>query len=203
MKRWVAIAVAILSGVVILVDFFVTWKPLAPVASALLEGATMLAAVALLMGAMNLVIVHGRRAIAAEPKGGYGAVLIVSLLVTFIAGVLLPGTAPLEWIFGYLYAPLQASMVALLAFFVVSAAYRAFRIRNAGAAVLLGTSLFVLFAQLAWSANLSPVIPALRDWMLMVPVTAAVRGILFGIALGIMGASLRILLGIDRPYLEE
>jgi len=84
-----------------------------------------------------------------------------------------------------------------LAFFIVTAAYRTFRLRNLDAGILLATSLVLLLAQLPLGA---PYLRPLRDWLLSVPVTAAVRGLLLGVALGTMATSLRVLLAIDRPY---
>jgi hypothetical protein len=49
-------------------------------------------------------------------------------------------------------------------------------------------------------AGLSPALPALRAWLLAVPVTAGMRGILLGIALGTIATALRVLLAVDRPY---
>jgi hypothetical protein len=47
---------------------------------------------------------------------------------------------------------------------------------------------------------LVPVLPELKDWILGVPVTAGVRGILLGVALGILLTSIRLLSGVERPY---
>ena len=94
-------------------------------------------------------------------------------------------------------------MTALLAFFVVSAAYRTFKLRNVEALILLVTSLFVLFTQMPFSETLSPYLSAMRDWILTVPVTASVRGLILGTALGTIATSLRLLLTIDRPYTGE
>jgi hypothetical protein len=208
MRRFVPVAVACLSGLIVLLGYWGDGELLGNAPNLLIEAAAFLASLALLMGAAHLAATHGRRALGdasqgAEARRGFSAVLAVALVVTFAVGVLLPGSATLAWIFDHLYTPLQATMTALLAFFIVSGAYRAFRLGRAGAGVLLAASLFLLLAQLPISQRLSPYIPALRDWTLAVPVTAGVRGILLGAALGIVAATLRILTGIDRPHAQE
>lgn len=197
------IAVTCLTGLVVLLGFFGNGDILGGWPNLLVEGAAFLAALALLMGVAHLALAHGRRAVRGEPQAGYSLVLVIAMLATFGLGVVLPGSAELAWVFDHLYTPLQATMTALLAFFVVSAAYRAFRLRHAEAVVLLITSLFMLLGQLAVSERLSPIIPALREWTLAIPVTAGVRGILLGTALGTLAATLRILTGIDRPQALE
>jgi hypothetical protein len=203
MRRFLPVSVASLSGILVLLGYFADGEMLGNLPNLLIEAAAFLAALALLVGAAHLAIVHGRRVVGGEAQGGQSVVLVIALVATFGIGVLLPGSAALAWVFDHLLTPLQATMTALLAFFVVSGAYRAFRVRHAGAVVLLVTSLFMLLAQLAISQRLSPVVPALRDWTLAVPVTAGVRGILLGTALGTLGATLRILTGIDRPQAQE
>ena len=203
MRRAVPVAVACLTGLVVLLSFFGADGILGGWPNLLVEGAAFLAALALLMGAAHLALAHGRRALHGEAEAGHSVVLVIAMLATFGIGVVLPGSAELAWIFDYLYTPLQATMTALLAFFIVSAAYRAFRLRHAEAIVLLITSLFMLLGQLAVSERISPVIPALRDWTLAIPVTAGVRGILLGTALGTLAATLRILIGMDRPQALE
>jgi hypothetical protein len=203
MRRVLPIAVTFLTGLVVLLGFFGADDLLGNWSDLLVEGAAFLAALALLMGAAHLALAHGRRALRGEPDTGYSIVLVAAMLVTFGVGVILPGSAALAWIFDHLYTPLQATMTALLAFFVVSAAYRAFRLRHLEAIVLLVTSLFMLLGQLAVSERISPTIPALRDWVLTIPVTAGVRGILLGTALGTLAATLRILTGMDRPQALE
>jgi hypothetical protein len=117
-----------------------------------------------------------------------------------VVGVALPASKKIAWIFDYVYYPLQSTMAALLAFFIMSAAYRVFRLRNAEAAILLVTSLFMLLAQLPPIQALSPYLPILREWFLTIPVTAGMRGIVLGISLGTIATSLRILLAVNRPY---
>ena len=160
---------------------------------------SILAAFALLLGLLVLLAAHARR-LKRGSQPGLSVVLILALLGTLAVGLLLPGSATLTWIFDYVYYPLQSTMAALLAFFAVSAAYRSFRLRNAHAWILLVVSLFLFLTQLPQAAQLSPYMPMARDWLLSVPVTAGMRGILLGTALGTIATALRILLAVDHPY---
>ncbi len=130
----------------------------------------------------------------------YSAILLVALVATMAIGILRPASDALTWVFDYLYFPLQATMGALLAFFIVSAAFRAFKLRSVSALILLVTSVLVLITQLPFSAALSPLLPAAREWIYAIPVTAGVRGILLGVALGTVATALRVLLAVDHPY---
>jgi hypothetical protein len=111
------------------------------------------------------------------------------------------------WMFQHLYVPMQAAMFSLLAFFIASAAYRAFRMRNTEAALLLISATIIMIGQVPigqWlSDNLylkifgSDVIV----WIMSVPNMAAKRAILIGAAFGGISQAIRIMLGIERTYL--
>ncbi len=199
MARILAIIAAIVCGLLVLVDFFLAVPVIDALGAALIEGALILAAFALLLGVLNLLGVH-LRASGASRAQPYIAILVIALGVTLLIGILRPASAELTWIFDYLYFPLQATMGALLAFFIVSAAYRAFKLRSVPALILLVSSLVVLITQLPFSAALSPLLPAAREWIFAIPVTAGVRGILLGVALGTTATALRVLLAVDHPY---
>jgi hypothetical membrane protein len=199
MARILAIIAAIACGLLVLVDFFVPDPVIDALGAILIEGVLILAAFALLLGVLNLLGVHARMDGASRSRR-YSAILLVALLATLGIGVLRPASDELAWVFDYLYFPLQATMGALLAFFVVSAAYRAFKLRSLSALILLVTSLVVLITQLPFSAALSPLLPATREWIFAIPVTAGVRGILLGVSLGTIATALRVLLAVDHPY---
>jgi len=203
MRKILPIAVTILVGLVVLVDFFIPNPELDAIGAALAEGAMILAAFALMLGLINILATHARRLATPEPHRAVSAVLIVAMLGTFAVSVMLPGSGAIRWIFRYAYAPLQSTMTALLAFFVVTAVYRSFRVRNLEAALLMTTSLFILVMQLPFVVALAPRLADIRDWLLRVPVTAGTRGILLGAALGTVATSLRVLLAVDRPYVGE
>jgi hypothetical protein len=98
--------------------------------------------------------------------------------------------------------PLQATFFALLAFFIATAAFRAFRARSFETLLMVVAGLLVLWGQMPISRLLGDWGPAIKDWILAVPTTAGARGILLGAALGIIATSVRVLLGFDRQYAE-
>jgi hypothetical protein len=113
------------------------------------------------------------------------------------------------WLFEYAYQPVQSMMFALLAFYVASAAFRAFRAKNIEASLLLGTAFIILLGRTYVGSLTTAWLP--RDSMfrlenLSVDImrvfnSAGNRAIMIGIALGIASTSLKILLGIDRSHI--
>lgn len=118
--------------------------------------------------------------------------------------------SPFWWLYEYAFKPLTATMFAMLAFYVASAAFRAFRAKNVEAVLLLGTAFIILLGRTfagVWLTSWVPEtfsglrIEELSVYIMQVFNTAGNRAIMIGIALGIASTSLKILLGIDRSYL--
>ncbi|HWL10089.1 MAG TPA: hypothetical protein VNQ76_16910 [Planctomicrobium sp.] len=117
---------------------------------------------------------------------------------------------PFWWLYEYVLQPLMTTTFALLAFYVASAAYRAFRAKNLEAVLLLGTAFLILIGRTSAGPALTYWLPEnlafLKMENLMVYImsifnTAGNRAIMIGIALGTIATSLRVLLGVDRSYL--
>jgi hypothetical protein len=102
-----------------------------------------------------------------------------------------------------MYAPLQSTMFSLLAFYVASASYRAFRVKNVEASLLLIGALAIMFGRIPLGGMILPFAPDLAEWIMQFPNTAAQRGIIIGAALGAASMSIRVLVGIERPYLGK
>lgn len=126
------------------------------------------------------------------------------------SGEYLAGGSALHWCYEYLFQPLTATMFALLAFYVASAAFRAFRAKNTEAILLLGTAFLILIAQTPIGAWLTSWVPnslsalqadEMKRYIMSLFNTAGNRAIMIGIALGTAATSLKILLGVDRSYL--
>ena len=103
--------------------------------------------------------------------------------------------------FSFIMIPIQATMFALLAFFIASAAYRAFRARSILATVLLLGALVVMLRFNPFLGPLGEPMAKLADWILNVPNLAAKRAIIIGIGLGMVATALKVILGIERGYM--
>jgi hypothetical protein len=115
---------------------------------------------------------------------------------------------PFDWCYTWVLQPLMTTTFALLAFYVASAAFRAFRAKNLEASLLLGTALIILFRATMFAGYVSVPIGGslfgmdrLYAFVMSIFNTAGNRAIMIGIALGIASTSLKVLLGIDRSYL--
>ena len=89
-----------------------------------------------------------------------------------------------------------------MAFFIISAAYRTFRIRDFETFLMVTAAIIVLLGQVPAGYQLWADFPHMVEWGMNVPVLAGVRGILLGTALGTIATGLRIILGADRPYID-
>ena len=105
-------------------------------------------------------------------------------------------------LFWYIYTPIQSSMFALLAFYVASAAYRAFRARTLVSTILLLTAV-VIMLRLIPLGPISGLNQNVASWILTVPNMAAKRAIAMGIGLGGIATALKVVLGIERSYMGK
>ena len=124
-------------------------------------------------------------------------------------------TAGYKLLFEGLLTPLQSTTFALLGFYIVSAAYRAFRIRTVEAGLMTVIAFLVMLGQVPLGQAITAWIPAdggwawmrienVANWLLTVPNTAATRGILFGSVTGSFALSMRVWLSLERgSYFEK
>lgn len=216
MKREIPLLLTGIVGAIFFVQFFVPHYPMDFLANMLTDWFSIIAAAAIWLGALNLLRVSAERIYKKDKDWFYAAVIIASFFLIVIIGFFFsggrsfqePGTR-FDWLYINIYTPLMATMFAMLAFFVASASYRAFRARNAQATVLLLAAFIVmlgrtpfgdwlsvrLFLPQGWGiSNLSNIIMNYFN-------VAGQRAIMIGIALGTVSTSLRIILGIERTYL--
>lgn len=105
------------------------------------------------------------------------------------------------WIYDHVFGPANATLFALLAFFVASAAFRAFRARNLEAGLLLGAAILMMLGRAPLGRAISDVFPDLAQWILDVPSNGGRRAIMMGAAIGAIATGLRVVLGIERSHL--
>lgn len=178
---------------------------------------------AIMLGIVNLFRVNGRLVIrrrAGWHNGlvfffGFFAMLILGMLDYYKPARFSPATmTQVEgWysvFFGGAFTALGATSFSLLAFYIVSAAYRSFRVRSPEAILLLISALIMMLGLTPLGTYFvtgfiplnSPVaflkLENVSEWILTVLNGAAQRALLFGIAVGVVATSLRIWLSLER-----
>jgi len=157
----------------------------------------------MLLGVISLCMMHTSKIRRKAPKWQYSFFFFAGFIITALAGFI-GGTQKgglYMWLFENMQMPMSATMFALLAFYMASAAYKAFRARSAEATVLLVAAIVVMLAQVPLGVKISKYLPDISQWILDVPNLASKRGILLGVGLGSVATTLKILLGIERSYL--
>jgi hypothetical protein len=205
-------AIAVSVGLITLLGYFVNVPVLLALRLQFVAWASLLAAVAVVVGALNLLGVHFTKI--SEQSGGwpYSLFLILSLLgviaASIVAGYLGMAGGPTNtantWVFKYLVSAVGTAISGLLVFFLVFAGYRLLRRRPSVTSI---TFIVVALISIVGMAPQLPEIPdvglrALWIWIAQVPAVAGARGVLLGVALGIIATGLRVLLALDRPYGE-
>ncbi len=197
-RQILPVAVALGVGAIVLVGLLrLPYVDL--VANGLVAWAAYLAGLAVLLGFWNVLTVHVQRIFQFDRHSLVSVVVLSAALITLLATLPEgPGSESGQWVFNNVYRPLEASFLALLAFFIATAAFRSLRAHSIETTLMLLAAVIVLIGQVPLGTFLAP----LKEWMLNVPVVAGVRGILLGVALGVIATCLRLLVGIDRPYAE-
>ena len=203
--RRASVAVALVAGVIVLVDFFFERGAPDAIARYVLYSASVVAAATLLLGLITLTKRHVDKLIRRAPGRGYSAVLLAALLATLVIGFVGggPGSPAMRRWFEAVLFPLEAALFSLLAFFFVTAIYRVFRIKNFESGLFIVVAIVVLLGQVPVGALIWDQLPIIKDWVFDVPALAGVRGILLGVGLGSVAVGLRVLLGMDRPYSRQ
>lgn len=174
----------------------------------LIQLVTVIAAVAVLAGLVNLVAVHLGRFVRAERGWPYSILVLVVALAVGVLRILdraeiwsgdLEGEQISARVFEAVQVSLESALAALLVFFLVFAAYRLMRDRVTVWNVLF--SLTVIVVLVGWIPfDDMDVLRDVRDWVVRVPASAGTRGLLIGVGLGTLIVGVRVLLGQDRSF---
>jgi len=214
MKKTIPLIITFLAGFYMILAFFVPHPIVANSAQEMQSWEIIIVAFTLVLGIGNLIFVHAEKIQRKRQGWFYSLTLLICLAFMMVLGLfwgIKEGTA-YYWLYDNVMAPLSSAMFSLLAFFIASAAYRAFRARNKEATLLLIAATIIMIGRVplgSWLWQHVPFFgakfPALLDqvtqWVMEIPNTAGQRGIKIGAALGAVSMALRMLLGIERSYL--
>lgn len=219
MKTTVPVIIAFLSGFVMIIAFFFNPERsfVGRLEADVLSWVTIVAGFTLLLGVVSLVRVNYAGVKRKSDGWPYKVITLISVFAMAIPAVLPVSWSSVfgrdtgsiyDWLFNYLDAPMMSTMFAMLAFYIASAAFRAFRARNVEATLLLVTATLVMLWRVPMGEMffkaIHPALPDMINTYIMSGANMAVqRGIIIGAALGAAAMSLRIMLGIERTYMGK
>jgi hypothetical protein len=175
-----------------------------------------LGAFAVGLGLISLAQVHGKRI--TKRHRGWPESIVFFVAALAMGGFTLyarthpsahdAGVGGYNLLFYGLFQPLSSSIFALLAAYLVSAAYRAFRVKTRESALMAAAALLIMLGQvpignlLTHSLPGSMQIPTVMAWVLGVANNAVVRAVNFGLFVGALATALRVWLRMD-PALNQ
>lgn len=229
-RKPLIVAVTFLAGLFYAAEFF--WPVassgpdagknfLTPYLKPVSDMATVLQTFAIGLGVYSLVSLHGRNVLRRRAGWGFSAVLlggIIALLVPALLKEYHPNRynkAVFALMYDGAFNNLNATMFSLVAFYIVSAAYRAFRVRSREATLLLAAAFVIMVGQVALGQALTSHIPNtgfwanlrvenMRSWILYKVNSPAILAVDLGIGIGTLATSLRLWLSLERgSYFDE
>ena len=218
MKTKLPLVIAFLTGIFMAFSYFVErdnvdWVRI--IYEELNQNNIVIGVFVLYLGVATLMIKHAKNIRDKHSDSSYSWIVIASAFVVAWIGLAQTegdsiGTNDnFQWVFNNFQVPLSATMFSLLAFFVASAAYRAFRARNTEATLLLIAAAIVMIGRVPIGAVISDALnltgsfslPAIAEWIMDIPNTAAKRAITIGVGLGLTATAIKIIFGIERTYM--
>ena len=198
-KRTLPTLIAFICGITVVIAYFFQIPFIQARAQDILKWQSVIAVFALGLGAVNILRIHINSVSKAQGKNIYSLALLLTFIITILVGVFLGQTSSAyEFIFDYINVPTGSAIFSLLAFYIGTAAYRAFRAKNAEAAILLLTGCIVMLGRVPLGAQILPVSVPWTDWIMSVLNVGGQRGVMIAGAIGFVAVSLRIIIGLER-----
>jgi hypothetical protein len=211
-KREVPLVILFVSGVFMAFQYFIPHHVSAVIYQYANNWTIIVGIFTMVVGVGSLVDLHYDRIVHRKEQWQYSIVTMISLVVVALIGLSSPNAIQnphglFMMIYFFILSPVIATMFALLAFFIASAAYRAFRARTVLASLLLISAVIVMLGRIPVGDMLTKWLPEglrfsdIARYILDYPNTAAKRAIYIGVGLGVAATSLKMILGVERTWL--
>ena len=208
-RRYIPWLIVVVLTFYMALDTLVLQPTINSYADTLRAAQTIVGTFAVLISVTLLTRIHARR-IMRDPKKIESWVLLICLWVPLIWGLVMYafyGKRPtVEYalqniVFNGIVSPGDSTIYAILAFFIASAAYRAFRARSAEAAILLIAGIICMLGNAPIGELIWPGFVPLKDWINQVWVKAESRVITISGLLATLALYVRIILGYERGWM--
>lgn len=204
MKKTIPVFITTVMALLMILDFFITSKPINNAAVLFRSWGIVIAAFAMGLGAINLFRRHFRVITHKENGSFFSFLLLASMIFTVVVGIATGTSSPVyNFIFSNILSAASSTMYAIIAFYIVTAAYRAFAARNLDGWILLITAVIVMLGKAPIGSMISSFFPRASDWIQNIPNTAGMRAIMMGAALGVISTAVKIFIGLDKTYLGQ
>jgi hypothetical protein len=199
LRRTVPVIIAFVCGVTVVVAYFFKIPTVQTAATTILQWQSVIAVLALGLGAVNIIQIHMKNVQRDQGKNVDSIALLAFFVLTVFSGVALGrNSSTYKFLFDYINVPTGSAIFSLLAFYIGTAAYRAFRMKNVEAAILLITGCIVMLGRVPLGAKILPFTPSWTDWIVSVLNVGGQRGVMVAGAIGFVAVSLRIVIGLER-----
>jgi hypothetical protein len=180
------------------------------------------------LGVFSVLTIHVKKVAKKQRDWGFSVVLLVCILMMVIVGYVDWNSrighpeldVPQNWstvnyakdfLFNQLLQQMDAAMFSIIAFYILSAAYRAFRIRSVEATILLASALVVMLSLMgavefevnrgatSMLGSSTPfTLTEAAKWLRDNFQTPSIRAIDFGVGLGSFAMALRLWLSLEK-----
>ena len=217
-KKQIPLAIVFVFGVLTLISYYIPHKKSVDFMEMMNKWENIVAAFAFFLGLISLFSSHYSKIARKVDGWGYSLFVYIGFLAMVVPAIYChgkqmdaAGKTALGWSFSFIYNPLSATMFAILAFYIVSTAYRSFRIKSLQAFVLFVAAFILILGkvplgQIIWTSVLGWTgagVDQVIDWIMSYPAVAGKRGIMIGIAIGAVVTSFKIIFGIERQYMGK
>jgi hypothetical protein len=203
-RREISILICAILGIVMIAQYYIVDPTISFAAQIFQVFTTSIASFMMIFGTTTLVLFHINHVRKRTPGQWYVSVWTVFLIISLSIIGLVFGSDHIyfKWMFENVFINLDTAMYSILGFYVIAAAWRAFRARNIDATFLLiaGVLTALVNAPVA-ELVFGKTILDLGNWVMNVPTMAGIRTTYFGIALGSIYLALRTFIGRERGWL--
>ena len=151
---------------------------------------------------ISLTMVHARN-LRRPDRAFYSGTLLISMYGMILFGILGPqgrlGTYKL--IFDNTAGVLEGVVLSSVCFYIVSSAYRSFRVRSVEAGLMMLACVMVMLKNVSLGEIIHSQIPIIGQWFMDWPNLAGMRAITIGSTLGGAATAIRVLVGLERAHL--
>jgi len=155
---------------------------------------------ALLLGLIVSLRYHLKFISKKEPEQWPFSILTITCAFTMLLSSFIMPTLQ-EWLYENLFQPAVITVTSFVGFYGYNAIYGGFRARNKYVLVFLLSAVFVMFTYMPMVELVAPLLPGIGNWINSVPTTAGMRGIIIGIAVGLIAMTIRTVLGYEKAFM--